>query len=40
MNSWGDDLKKKRLGDFEIVRELSRGGMGIIYEARQISLNL
>ena len=28
----------KQLGDFRIVREIGRGGMGIVFEAHQISL--
>src|SRR5579859_3804367 len=28
----------QRLGDFRIVREIGHGGMGVVYEAEQISL--
>ena len=32
------DTPGGRLGDFRLVREIGRGGMGVVYEAEQVSL--
>ena len=29
----GDCLKNKTIADFRLIRELGRGGMGVVYEA-------
>lgn len=37
-NGVPDDRLTGTLGDFRLIREVGRGGMGIVYEAEQISL--
>ena len=41
MTAENTDIQKKipRLGDFEVKKQLGKGGMGVVYLAHQVSLD-